>query len=233
MSAGIQADVGNAGALLPHPGRPVFWRAGAGESRLLPVALILVLAAGFAGCRNRKATAAPSSPPPPAVVTGPIAPPPELISEPQTTTKIPEAEPIPANAAPEPLGPLAGRDLPGTPATEPPPQPQRPVQATASDDRPAPDGTEVSPPVPRLGQILTSEERQAYHRTIDNSIEAARRNLAVILNHTLRPDQMEAVRRIRAFINQAETARERDLTLAKNLADRALLLAEDLARSFR
>ena len=238
MGAGIQADVANAEARLAKPGarapRTLDGRESAkGETRIFLLALIALLAAGLPACRNRQAAAAPSTPPPPAVIIGPVAPPPGMVSEPQNTVRIPDSDPVPADAAPERRGPLAGRKEPDTPVTEPPPQPQRPVQAAASDDRPVSDGTEVSPPVPRLGQLLTSEERQAYHRLIDNSIEAARRNLTMILGHTLRPDQTEAVRRIRAFINQAETARERDLALAKNLADRALLLAEDLARSFR
>lgn len=238
MGAGIQADVANAGACLAAPGvlpcrnRARRERAGSERPASLGLLLIALLAACLAACGNKKATAAPVSPPPPAVIAGPVAPPPELISEPQTTTEIPDSQPVPGDAVPEPLGPLAGLDEPEETVTEPPPQPRPSVQA-GSEERPVPDGTEGSTPVPRLGQILTAEERQAYNRMIDRSIDAAQKNLATILGHTLRPDQWAAVRRIRAFIEQARTARERDVALARNLADRALLLAEDLARSFR
>ena len=238
MGAGIQADVANAEGRLAKPGpfarrRSACRRYTMSEIRILPLALIALLVAGLPACRNRQAAAAPTTPPPPAVIVGPMAPPPGMVSEPQNTAEIPDADPVPPDAAPERRGPLAGRVEPEATVAAPPPQPQRPAQPVASDERPVSDGTEATAPVPRLGQLLTAEERQAYHRTIDSSIEAARRNLTIILGHTLRPDQAEAVRRIRAFINQAETARERDLALAKNLADRALLLAEDLARSFR
>lgn len=238
MGAGIQADVSNAAMRSAEQWvstRPPLagGRFAEGERRILLLTLVALLAAGLPACRNRKAAAAPVSPPPPAVDPGPVAPPPGLISEPQTTTELPAPQPVPPDAVPTPLGPLAGLEQPGEPATEPPPQPQPPVQGGPSDERPTAEGTEVSPPVPRLGQILTAEERQTYNRMIDNSIEAARRNLTIIVGHKLRPDQQEAVRRIRAFIEQAGTARERDLALARNLADRALLLAEDLARSFR
>jgi hypothetical protein len=231
MGAGIGADV--VGARAETMSLPAGQKCAQGRAPLLLLVVFAVMAAGLCSCRNRKATAAPISPPPPVAVVGPVAPPPAEISEPQTTAKIPESEQIPAGAVPEPLGPLAGRDDPGELAAQPAPPPQRPIQTGAADESPAPEGNEVSPPLPRLGQILTAEERQAYNRMIDNSIEAARRNLTVILSHTLRPDQMEAVRRIRAFIEQAKAARERDLALARNLADRAVLLAEDLARSFR
>jgi hypothetical protein len=49
----------------------------------------------------------------------------------------------------------------------------------------------------------------------------------------LSEEQHTTIKRIQAFIQQAEDKRKQDLTIAKSLADRALLLAEDLAKNFK
>ena len=101
----------------------------------------------------------------------------------------------------------------------------------ASGDAPTP--RPPTRPVPRLGQVLTTQQRRELNETIDRSLDAAQRSVAAVVKRTLSVDQVNSVRRIRAFVRQARETREQDLALAKNLADRARLLAQDLERGLR
>lgn len=214
MAAVMQADVRIAGA----------------RAATALAALLVLLALSVSSCGKKNVAAAQPTVPPPIIVAEPIDLPADPVSEPQTAAGLSVAQPIPAGAVPEPLGPLASREESSPPEVLLPPEPAPRVGDRGGDSAPA---EIAAPPLPRLGQILSTEERRAYDQLIDRSIERAQRSLSFVLGHSLRPDQTAAVRRIRAFIEQAGAARERDLALAKNMADRALLLAEDLARSFR
>ncbi|MDA1314206.1 MAG: hypothetical protein O2968_12775 [Acidobacteria bacterium] len=97
-----------------------------------------------------------------------------------------------------------------------------------------PSATPDAPPAPfRLGQILSVDERRKYNEMIDRDLNAAEQSLALVLSRANRQEQGAQVRRVRAFITQAGDVRADDLPLARNLADRARLLAEDLARNER
>jgi hypothetical protein len=203
----------------------------AGASIAVPLAgLIVLLALSVSSCGKKDVAAAQPVALPPITVAPPVDLPADPVSEPQTTASVSEAQPIPAGAVPEPLGPLASREESSPPEVLAPPRPAPRAGDRVEESAPA---ESVALPLPRLGQILSSEERRAYDQVIDRSIERAQRSLSFVMGHSLRPDQSAAVRRIRAFIEQAGAARGRDLALAKNMADRAVLLAEDLERSFR
>jgi len=81
--------------------------------------------------------------------------------------------------------------------------------------------------------VLTTLQRRELNETIDRSLEAAQSSVAAVVQQTLSADQVNSVRRIRAIIGQARETRQQDLALAKNLADRARLLAQDLERGLR
>jgi hypothetical protein len=203
----------------------------AGVSVAMPLAALIVwLALSVSSCGKKNVAAAQPAVPPPIAVIVPVDLPADPVSEPQTAAELPVSQPIPAGAVPDPLGPLASREESSPPEVLPPPEQAPRVGDRGGESAPA---ESVALPLPRLGQILSTEERRTYDQLIDRSIERAQRSLAFVLGHSLRPDQAAAVRRIRAFIEQAGAARDRDLALAKNMADRALLLAEDLERSFR
>jgi hypothetical protein len=89
--------------------------------------------------------------------------------------------------------------------------------------------------VPQLGQMLSPDQRQKFNQAIDQAIRKAQERLEVVLVNSakLNEEQHTTIKRIRAFIRQAEEARGQDLTIARNLADRAQLLAEDLAKNFK
>ena len=171
-------------------------------------------------------------PPTPAVA----APAPELprvrsepVSEPQIVATLPPEQPIPPEALP---------DVPAPLAVDPPRRATDPAEGQNAGDVPdepakpaAPAATTTQTPSLRLGRILTPEERETFNESIEESLSAAQRSLAVVLQRSPNPEQTDEVKRVRAFIRQAEATRKRDLPLAKNLAERAKLLAEDLARS--
>ena len=81
--------------------------------------------------------------------------------------------------------------------------------------------------------MLTAQQRRELNQAVDRSLDAAQRTVAAVVRNTLSADQVNSVRRIRAFLRQAEETREQDLALAKNLAERARLLAQDLERGLR
>jgi hypothetical protein len=83
--------------------------------------------------------------------------------------------------------------------------------------------------VPQLGQILSPEQRREYQQEVQASLERARRYVAVVRGRNPTPGQQPAIARVEAFIRQAEQAQQTDLILARSLAERAALLAEDLA----
>ncbi len=66
---------------------------------------------------------------------------------------------------------------------------------------------------------------------LDQRLAQTRANLNRLNGRTLNGEQVAAVKRIQAFLKQAEDTREQDLNLARNLAQRAQVLAEDLVRS--
>lgn len=78
---------------------------------------------------------------------------------------------------------------------------------------------------------MTAEERHEYSRQIQASIERAERNIATLYTRRLTPEQTRGISRIESFLRQARDARTaNDLATARNLAERADLLSQDLLR---
>jgi hypothetical protein len=186
--------------------------------RLRPPALSLLLAVSSltSSCFFRK-TPQGFTPPPPR-------------AQPQLSAKQPViATPPPLiagdPAATVPMAPATIPDLPPPPA--PRPTPRRPQPA------PPPKPVTTTPPTepqpPRLGQMFTPDEMRNYNRAIDDSLNRVRRALDLLSRKNLNPDQQVEVSRIATFQKQAEQARDaQDLLTAKNLAERADTLAQDL-----
>ena len=112
-------------------------------------------------------------------------------------------------------------------------RPQKPP-APATVVGPPPPANPIGPPPPPpvnpapLGQMLTPDERADLSRALDQSLSAARQNLSEASTQPLSPQQAETVNLVRAFVSQAERARETDLTTAAQLARRAEVLARSL-----
>ena len=104
---------------------------------------------------------------------------------------------------------------------------QPPVAATPPAEETA------AAPVPQLEQILTPAQRQAYIDEIDANVGRAQKTVDTLQGRRLSDDQKTYLARVRAFIDQANDARKTDLFRAKNLAERASVLADDLLRSIQ
>src|SRR5579862_2178381 len=107
--------------------------------------------------------------------------------------------------------------------------PEAPAPPKPTPTTPAPD----QPEQPTLGPIFTATEKRDYNKSIDDSLEHVRRDLAALARKNLNPDQQKEINLISTFLKQAEQAREaQDLTTAVNIAKRAEVLAADLLSRF-
>jgi hypothetical protein len=192
--------------------------------QLLLAALALMVVLPSAGCRKKVAAAPP------------------LVLPPSTTTvekKVPEPAAPPALAPAKSVKPPdAVATLP--PAPEPPkPKPRKPVRRAglrAKPPEPPADHVNLpqgppAPDPPKLGELLTSDQRRAYQQHYQNNMNAARELVAQLRTRKLSADQTDQLARVTAFLAQAETALSRDLPTASQLAERASLLAKEILRS--
>ena len=197
------------------------------ETRIVLV-VALALAALAPSCvpvpfRKHKAAVVP--PPAPAPVV-PVAPPePRQVSLPDPL-ELPAAEPDIEQAGPA----WPGQELPPPPKRRTrPPRPHEDADVTP----PVPE-TPAAPapvPLPQLEQVLTPEQRQAYAEEIERNIANARKAVAALEGRRLSREQTTYLARVRAFIEQADEARRGDLFRARNLSERASVLADDLLKS--
>ncbi|MGA2882468.1 MAG: hypothetical protein ABSG13_26230 [Bryobacteraceae bacterium] len=135
-----------------------------------------------------------------------------------TTTHAQESVPYQVNKPPQPA-PAAKK--PARSATPP----TAPAQTAATPSAPP------APP-PKLGDVLTADEQRQYTTAIDQSLSRAQTSLNAVGARQLSTDQQAEVEQIRNFIKQAQGTRSSDPPGAKSLAERAEVLARDLAASF-
>ena len=188
------------------------------------LAAVLLTLSGL-GC-GTKTVATPAAPEPVVEVAAP-APrrPVGSVVETQNSGPLPAVAPLTvetAPAGPEPLAGEAGR-LPKGTETEPL------REGNSADEGSRGRRAAARGAIPRLGPVLTREQRRERNRLIDRDLDAARRIVAGIVARDLTAEQVNSARRIREFLRQAEEARSRDPALARNLAHRAAVLARDLA----
>jgi hypothetical protein len=197
----------------------------------LQASLVLLLV-WESSCRTRQAAVPLPSPPPsinpPASQgTAPATANSETPAPPTTTTPAQEPTPYQVN---KPAAQPAARK-PARPATAQPTAPTNPsVSAPAS--APATSAAPPAPP-PKLGDVLTPDERKQYGASIDQSLSRAQTSLNSIAGRQLNKDQQAEVEQIRNFMQQAQGSRGSDPGGAKSLAERAEVLARDLAATFR
>jgi len=148
--------------------------------------------------------------------------------------------PAPAAASPQPPGPgTTTQAQEPTPyqvnkAPQPAPAAKKPApSATAPASSPVPSQPAASAPAPKLEDILTPDAQKQYNASIDQSLSHAQTSLSSIGGRQLNKDQRAEVEQIRNFMQQAQTARASDPAGAKSLAERAEVLARDLAATFR
>jgi uncharacterized membrane protein len=83
---------------------------------------------------------------------------------------------------------------------------------------------------PKLGEVLTPEQRQQNVQAFEASRTETRQALAQLEKRKLNKEQTETAARARNFLVQAEGLVETDPRTAAQLAKRAELLAQDLLR---
>ena len=198
----------------------------------LPFLMSVLLTLG-ASCQKQTDVAKVPASPLPRVPAVAAPAPAEPVSEPQTQDQLAPSQEIPAGAMPQQGAPLALADDPRRQDPGLSTEVGEVTETTAADGAAASSGDSPARAFPQLGKILTADQRRAYDRAIERSIQSVRQTLAGIVDRSLTPDQINAVRRIRGFLSQAEAARKHDPAIAKNLADRARLLAQDLAQFLR
>ena len=189
-------------------------------------ACLLLFLVWESACHTRQ-VAVPLPPPPAAAVPPPSpAPVPAAPSseqpKPVTTTHPQEPAPYQVNKPAQPP-PVPAAKKPARSTTAPTPAPPATAPASAP---PAP-----APP-PKLGDILTADEQKQFSVAIDQSLAHAQASLSTIAARQLNKDQQAEVEQIRNFIQQAQGTRGSDPAGAKSLAERAEVLARDLAASF-
>jgi len=184
-------------------------------------ALALVVMTPSCALFHKRKTA-PAPPPAPAPAAPAVRPKPREVFLP-APPEIGAAEPDLSQAGPS----LPSEPLPPPPRRRPKPRPHEDADAPS----PAPEPEPPAVPVPQFEQILTPQQRQAYTEEIDRNIASAQRAVAALEGRRLSRDQVTYLARVRAFIEQANEARKADLFRARNLAERASVLAEDLLKS--
>lgn len=178
---------------------------------------------------QRKQPAVPLPPPPGAVQTAPAPPSPASVNSPPppnppTTTHAEEQTQYQVNKAQ--TAPAAKKPTHSATTIAP-----SPTAASASQE-PASPAAPPAPP-PRLGDILTADEQRQYSAAIDKSLSHAQTSLSSISARHLSKDQQAQAEQVRNFLQQAQATRGSDPAGAKSLAERAEVLARDLAASFR
>jgi len=190
--------------------------------RLLLVALMLM--PGLVSCRllrKPRPVPPPFNPPQQSQPVAAQAPPPfEWPPAPQ----IPISESLEPNLIPE----AEAQILPPPPTPRPTPS-SPPAQQTQTQPQ--------SPPVaistPQLRPMLGPAQTQELERTIAERIGRAQGILRSLEDKRLSRQQRGALSQIWTFLRQAEEARSTDLQRAGNLAERAEVLATDLASQVR
>lgn len=194
--------------------------------KLRPIAVLaLALLAFSPGCNPFRRQRQPKVPPP---------------VSPAPLPRKPEPEPAPPKPAvwefppPPEVSPAPPSSIPPPPIEAP--LPRRPPRREARPAAAAPPESEAppkAPPVPRLTQLLSPEEQRQYNQEIDEALERAHRNVALIAQRPLNAEQQSLLERVHAFLQQTVELRQLDLVTARSLAQRADLLARDLERSTR
>ena len=192
------------------------------------VALVLVLEPA---CRKRQ-VAIPVQPHPAAASQPHAVSPPAPVQDtgaPQaapaiTTTTNVQTTPYQVNK-PAPAQPSAPRK-PARAVAAPSPQATAPVPSPA----PAPPAP-ITPP--QLVDIVPPDQQRQLNGAIDQSLARAQASLTSIASRELSKDQQAMADQIRNLMQQAQVSRKSDLQGAKSLAERAEVLAKDLAGSFQ
>jgi len=77
--------------------------------------------------------------------------------------------------------------------------------------------------------LMSPQEEQAHQKSIDEMLARAEHNLTKVAGLKLTNEEQATLERARSFMQQAAETRAADPVTAKSLAQRADILASDLA----
>jgi outer membrane murein-binding lipoprotein Lpp len=163
----------------------------------------------LSGCAARKKANIPWST---AVLVRPVVPP-----HPEETGASEEGAPNLQIEIPSALAPLATRSAPARPRT--------PVATN-------PNAIAAKPDTPQIVPELSTQESASLQRETNQSLALADGNLANTTGKSLNAAQADLASKVRSFISDArEAGRAGDWARARDLAKKAQVLSEELARS--
>lgn len=148
------------------------------------------------------------------------------VQEPPAPASAPPAVTSSAETSPTPPGTATAKTQPDS--TNPPPA-STPAPVTANP--PASTSPGEKPDATLLADFLTNDQRARLLSDAVDTMARARKALGLIEGKPLSNEQQGSVDRVKTFLQQAEQARERDPQTALQLAQRADVLARDLART--
>jgi hypothetical protein len=176
------------------------------------------------------------TPPPPQPAAAKAEPPPapaadEPLSIPQTQVRLPSPQPIDSEALATPQVYVP------EPSTAPSARKRRPSPQQATTTAPKPDSAETdAPPAteprPAIEAVLPADQRRQMTEEISSRLKEVEQSLGRAVARGLTNSQKSSVDTIRSFKDLAYQALEQgDIQKAGGLADRALLLAQELDRA--
>ena len=221
---------------------------GLGRWRVGLAGAVAAIVVAVSGCASIDSLFSP--PPPPPVKKEPAPAPVKKEPEPAPAKKEPPAPPLPTKE-PEPAPPpLKKEPEPAPPKKEPPAPPVRkepvapappkkeppapPPAPPKKEPEPAPPKKEpeVTPPV--LAPQVGKQDEEQLRREAGTRIQRAELLIGRIDEKKLTKDQQEQFLTIQSLLKSAKEAVEsQDLTRASNLAEKARILAEELAQAAR
>jgi len=204
------------------------------QRRLSAISLVVLLGVGESAChKKRDVVLLPAPAPATTPTTIPDHGPPTPASE---STPVPPLVENPTPPQPNPPPPPEyQKNRPGPQTTTPTSRRQSPPRNStpAATAAPASSAPAIPAPAPaeppRLGDMLTPDQQKQFNTAIDQSLQHAQNSLGAIRNRQLNKEQQDRLAQVRTFIQQAQAIRASDLPGAKSLAERAEVLARDLA----
>jgi outer membrane biosynthesis protein TonB len=187
-------------------------------SALLTFCLAAFLPLMSTGCTRAHAKMAPESPP----LDMPVSPPREVAPN---DTETPQPVPLPEEPARNPPARLRPPPAREQPRTEPKPEPPKPEPAPVEPPKP-----EEPPKPPTLLQTTPATAEGEVERGIRATLTRATSDLNRVDAARLTADARTQYDTAKSFVRQADAAvRAKNLVFAKNLADKAAVLAAQLA----
>ena len=167
------------------------------------LALLVVAAClGLTGCATIQSWFAPS--PPPAQAEQP--------EERAGRASPPSESSPPASSPPRAAPPALGPPRPGTPAPAPPPVP-------------------AAPPPPVLSPVLSAGDEQKLRAQAQQRIDGTEQRLRQVDPAKLASGEKDSLQTVQSFLDKArEALQTQDVQRAFTLADKAYLLADELAK---